>query len=127
MHTREVFTVLALATTTSLFAAQRDWKTATLVEIDRPEPDRHISQTYNGRIVESADAATQSYTFDLGDRIAVCVDMVPIMLVTAVQVAVGSQIRYARDGTSRLIFLDSKGKERKCIIRHEALKPTPAP
>jgi hypothetical protein len=110
----------------SMLGAQRDWKTATLVEVNRPEPERDLGQAYDGRIVESTGAATQSYTLDLGDRIAVCVDAVPMMRVTAVQVVVGSQIRYARDGTSRLIFLDSKGKERKCIIRHEALKPTSA-
>jgi hypothetical protein len=99
-----------------MLAAQRDWKIATLIETTRLEPTKVSGVTTN-----------QAYTLDLGDRTIVCTDPdISWVRIRAVNVAVGSQIRYVRTDNSMLMFLDSKNKEHKCIIQHEALKPTSA-
>jgi hypothetical protein len=106
--------LLLLAAIPMVGAPHRDWKTATLVETTRLEPKNNDVGT------------NQSYTLDLGDRTIICADPdMSWVRIRAVQVAVGSQIRYVRANNSTLLFLDLKGKEHKCLVQHESLKPTP--
>lgn len=106
--------LLVLLTAVPMMASQRDWKTATLVEVTRLTPTKESGVTTN-----------QSYTFDLGDRLLVCADpSMSWVRIRVVNVKVGSQIRYVRAENSTLLFLDSKGKEHKCVIQHETVKPT---
>ena len=106
--------LLVLLIAVPMLASQRDWKTATLVEVTRLPPTKESGLTTN-----------QSYTFDLVDRLLVCADpSMSWVRIRAVNVIVGSHIRYVRAQNSTLLFLDSKGKEHKCVIQHEAIKPT---
>jgi hypothetical protein len=111
---KNAFLVLLAAAIPMLCAPHRDWKTATLIETTRLEPTRASGVTTN-----------QAYTLDLGDRTIVCADPdMSWVRIRAVPVTVGSQIRYVRTDNSTLLFLDTKGKEHKRVIQHEAIKPT---
>jgi len=91
-------------------AAPRDWKTATLVETTR--------------IKSQGITQNQAYTLDLGDRVVECTDPdISWIRIRTVSVVVGSELKYARGSDSTLFFMDTKGKEHKCVIQHEAVKP----
>jgi hypothetical protein len=126
MQTRKLFAILLVVTTaTPMRGAQRDWKTATLIETSRLDPV--VRHNADGSEVRSM-TTNQAYTFDLGDRTVVCSDpSFSWIRLKAVNVAVGAKISYLRADNLTLLFLDSKGKEHKCLIQHEVLKPTPAP
>lgn len=100
--------LLILATIPAGGAPHRDWKTAKLIEMQRLDP------------------SNQLYRFDLGDTVVTCADSISWTRVRLVPLAVGSKVRYEREGHSRLIFLDEKAREHKCEIRNEIAK-TPSP
>lgn len=89
-----------------LVAATKDWKMAVFTETHKT----------------GGPADQRAYTFDLGDTVIVCVDPPLRIRIHPVDIAVGSNVPYARVSSSQLIVKDRRGKQQRLNIQQETLK-----